>query len=69
MKPVELLRRLTRIATSRGWEIVVTEGRGHTKVRCNGRRSAIPRHASDIKSGTLHAILKQLDLTKDDLEI
>ena len=44
------------------------EGGGHTKVTLNDRKSVIPRHTRDLKSGTLHAILKQLGLTQHDLD-
>ena len=69
MKSADLLRRLNRLATRRGWEIEIMEGGGHTKVRFNGRRATIPRHASDLKMGTFRGILKQLGLTGDDLEV
>ena len=68
MKPADLLRRLNRLATRRGWQIEIAEGGGHTKVRCNGRRSTVPRHAGDLKTGTFRGILKQLGLTEQDLE-
>jgi hypothetical protein len=29
----------------------------------------VPRHASDLKIGTFHAILKRLGLTETDLEV
>jgi predicted RNA binding protein YcfA (HicA-like mRNA interferase family) len=63
------LRRLNRLATRRGWEIEISEGGGHTKLRLNGRRTTIPWHASDLKSGTFRGILKQLGLTEEDLEV
>jgi predicted RNA binding protein YcfA (HicA-like mRNA interferase family) len=69
MKPADLLRRLNRLATRRGWQIELTEGGGHTKVRLNGRRSTVPRHAADLKTGTFRGILKQLGLTDGDLEV
>jgi mRNA interferase HicA len=69
VKSADLLRRLNRLATRRGWQIAITEGAGHTKVRCNGRRTTVPRHAADLKTGTLRAILKQLGLTGHDLEV
>jgi mRNA interferase HicA len=68
MKPADLLRRLKRLSTRRGWEFEVTEGGSHTKLRLNGRRSTIPRHATDMKTGTLRGILKQLGITEQDLE-
>ncbi len=64
----DLLTRLNRLATKRGWDIEVTESGGHTKVRLNERRSTVPRHAAGLKTGTLRGILKQLGLTERDLE-
>ena len=69
MRPAELLRRLNRLATMRGWQITITEGGSHTKVRLNGGRSTVPRHSADLKTGTFRGILKQLGLTEDDLEV
>ncbi len=68
MKPRELVRSLRRLARRRGWEIHFSEGKNHTKVRLRGRRAEIPRHAMDLKAGTLHAILRQLGITREDLE-
>lgn len=68
MKPADL-RRLHRLATRQGLEIEVTEGGGHTKVRFNGRRSTVPRHATDLKSVTFRAIPKQLGLAEGDPEV
>jgi mRNA interferase HicA len=69
MKPGDLLRRLNRLATRRGWKIEITEGGGHTKLRLNSRHTTIPRHAADLKTGTFRGILKQLGLTDEDLEV
>ena len=68
MKPADLLRRLRRLAATRGLQFEVSEGRNHTKVMLAGRRSVIGRHSTDLKTGTLHAILKQLGLRPEDLE-
>jgi predicted RNA binding protein YcfA (HicA-like mRNA interferase family) len=68
MKPAELLRRLRRLAARRGWEIAISEGGSHTKVVLNNRRSVVGRHSTDLKTGTLHAILRQLRLWPEDLE-
>ncbi len=68
MKSADLLRRLRRLATRRGWEIDVTEGGSHTRVRLNGRGTTVPRHAEDLKTGTFRGVLKQLGLTDADLE-
>jgi len=69
MGPAELLRRLNRLATKRGWAVEVTEGGEHTKVRLNGRRTTVPRHTADLKTGTWRGILKQLGLTENDLDV
>ena len=68
MKPPELLRRLGRLAAKRGLDFAVSEGRNHTKVTLAGRRSVVGRHPVDLKTGTLHGILKQLGLTPEDIE-
>jgi len=49
--------------------MVITECGGHTKIRFNGRLTMVPRHATDLKTGTCRGILKQLGLTAEDLEI
>jgi predicted RNA binding protein YcfA (HicA-like mRNA interferase family) len=64
----DLLRRLNRLATQRGWDIELTESGGHTRVRLNERRSTVPRHEADLKTGALCGILKQPGLTERDLE-
>jgi predicted RNA binding protein YcfA (HicA-like mRNA interferase family) len=68
MKPADLLRRLRRAATSRGWQMVETEGGNHTKVVLNGRRTVVGRHRADLKTGTLRGILKQPGLQQSGLE-
>lgn len=68
MKPAELLRRLRRVAAMRGWEIAISQGRNHTKVTLNGRRTVVGRHSTDLKTGTLRGILKQLGIQPQDLE-
>jgi predicted RNA binding protein YcfA (HicA-like mRNA interferase family) len=68
MKPAEMLRRLRRLASKRGWDLVETEGASHTKVTLNGNRTLIGRHPKDIKTGTFQGILKQLGLQQSDLE-
>jgi mRNA interferase HicA len=68
MKPADLIRRLRRLATKRGWDLDETEGANHTKITLNGKRAMVGRHRADLKTGTLHGILKQLGLKPDDLE-
>jgi mRNA interferase HicA len=68
MKPVELLRRLRRLAGRRGLDFETSQGRNHTKVTLGGRRSVVGRHPTDLKTGTLQGILKQLGLKPEDIE-
>ena len=68
MEPDALLRSLKRLASRRGWAIRISEGGNHTKVIVNGKRTVIGRHPQDLKTGTLHAIIKQLGLRPEDLK-
>jgi hypothetical protein len=68
MKPAELLRRLRRLAAGRGLDLEISQGKNHTKVTLAGQRSVIGRHSADLKTGTLHGILKQLGLRPDEIE-
>lgn len=38
------------------------EGSNHLKVYLNGKQTVIPRHSGDLKTGTVNAIKKQLNL-------
>jgi mRNA interferase HicA len=69
VKPADLLRRLNRLATGRGWTFEMAQGGRHTKVWLNGRFTTIPRHTADLPAATLRAILKQLGITAADLEV
>lgn len=68
MKPAELLRRLRRLAARRGLDFAISVGKDHTKVTLAGRRSVVGRHPTDLKTGTLHGILRQLGLTSEEIE-
>jgi len=68
MKPAELMRRLRRLAAKRGLDFEVSQGKNHTKVTLGGRRSVIGRHSTDLKTGTLNGILKQLQLKPEEIE-
>jgi mRNA interferase HicA len=68
MKPAELLRRLRRLAARRGLDFQKSEGKNHTKVVLAGLRSVVGRHATDLKTGTLRGILRQLGLRPEDIE-
>lgn len=65
----DLLGRVGRLSTKRGWQFVAKRGKGsHIKVWLNGRRSVIPMHKGDLKPGTFNRIKKDLGLTDADLE-
>ena len=71
MKGAELVRRLRKLGRQR--EIVVEfvpeRGKGSHGTLYFGERLTVIRNLKDeIKTGTLHAILKQLGLTLQDLE-
>ena len=69
MTSSDLLRRLRRLASKRGWEFVEVAGKGsHLKVTLNGRQSVIPRHNGDMKTGTYRSVLRDLELTIADVE-
>jgi mRNA interferase HicA len=63
------LRRFGRLATRRTWTLTLAEGARHTKVTLNGRQTVVPRHAVDLAPETVRAILRQLGLTRSDLEV
>ncbi len=65
----DLLGRLGRLATKRGWPFDQRPGTRHTKVRLNGKRTVIPRHGGDLPPGTFHKIKKDLGLTDADLQV
>jgi predicted RNA binding protein YcfA (HicA-like mRNA interferase family) len=67
MKPADLLRRLKRLASRRGWDIEIQDGSSHTKVWLDGRRTIISRHPTDLKTGTFQGIIKQLGVSERDL--
>jgi predicted RNA binding protein YcfA (HicA-like mRNA interferase family) len=70
MKSSDLLRRLRRLATRRGWVLVESQGAGsHPKLRLNDKTTIIAMHRDDMPTGTFRKILKDLDLTPQDLEV
>ena len=65
----DLIRRLRRLARERGQTLEIASGRGdHVKVYLAGRMAVLPGRRGDIKTGTMLSILKQLGITRADLE-
>jgi hypothetical protein len=64
----ELLRCLRRLARKRGVALIVKPGRGdHLKVWFGGKFTVLGGR-SEMGRGLLHAILRDLGLTLDDLK-
>jgi mRNA interferase HicA len=70
VKGTELVRRLRKVGRQRGLvvELVPERGKGSHGTLYFGERFTIVRNLKDeLKTGTLHAMLKQLGLTPQDL--
>lgn len=63
IKPSELLRILTKYY---GFKPLRQKG-SHLFITNFKNSTVIPMHGGDLDQGTLHAILKQTGLTKDDI--
>jgi mRNA interferase HicA len=66
----ELVRRLRKVGRQRGVvvELIPERGKGSHGTLYFGERFTIVRNLKDeLKTGTLHAMLKQLGLTPEDL--
>jgi len=71
MKGAELVRRLRKLGRQREVtvEFIPERGKGSHGTLYFGERLTVIRNLKDeIKTGTLHAMLKQLGLTLQDLE-
>jgi mRNA interferase HicA len=70
VKGSELVRRLRKVGRQRGSvvELVPERGKGSHCTLYFGERFTVVRNLKDeLKTGTLHAMLKQLGLTPQDL--
>ena len=70
MTSAELLRRLKKLARRRGEHLFILHERGkgsHTLVRLDGREAVVPHLDRELPTGTLHAVLRQLGLSREDL--
>ena len=62
ISPKKLIRILERI----GFSVGRSRGSHIIMLHKDGRRAVVPMHGKDIPSGTLMAILKDLNLSKED---
>lgn len=70
MKGAEFLRRVQRLARRRGWTHAwyPNLGKGsHGKLFVNGRQTTLRYLKGELTKGSLHGLLRQLDITLDDL--
>jgi mRNA interferase HicA len=64
VKSSELLRKLRRL----GATVQPQRGKGgHVRVQLGGRRTIVPTGGREVRTGTLHSILRDLGLRLDDL--
>lgn len=71
MKGAELVRRMRRLGRRRGASVEFRpeRGKGSHGTLYFGSRFTVIRHLKDeLKTGTLHAMLKQLGLRLEDLD-
>jgi mRNA interferase HicA len=70
MKDNEFIRKLKRLAKFRNIHCELVRGRGkgsHSMVYFGDKMTVVRNLKDELKSGTLNAMLKQLDITLDDL--
>jgi predicted RNA binding protein YcfA (HicA-like mRNA interferase family) len=72
VKPGEFVRRVKKVARMRGLTFRLEPYRGkggHQTLRLDGRQTIVAFHGSghEVPKGTLHAMLRAIGLTLDDL--
>jgi mRNA interferase HicA len=71
VKGVELLRKLRKLGRRRNVPVTLIHSRGkgsHAMIKFGDLVTTIPDLQRQLKTGTLHAILKDLGLATDDLQ-
>ena len=66
----EFIRKVQNLAKSRGLECRVDEKRGkgsHVTLYFGDRLTVVRNPKDELKTGTLHAMCKQLDIRRDEL--
>lgn len=70
MRGAEFIRIVTRLARKRGVAVRVVENRGkgsHVTLYFGARFTVVKDRTKELAPGLLHAMLKQLGLSRDDL--
>lgn len=60
-------RQIVKVLERKGFKFIRQKG-GHRLYRKGSLRVTVPMHNRDLKPGTLHNILKQAGITKEELE-
>ena len=70
MRGNEFIRRVQALARARGFACRLDEKRGkgsHVTLYCAGRLTIVRNPKDELKTGTLHAMCKQLGIRREDL--
>ena len=70
MKGNEFLKKLKSLAERKGWQFEwrPDEGKGsHGALYLNGNKTIVRNLKDELKTGTFHAMLKQLGIKENDL--
>ncbi len=70
MKGSEFLKKLKQLARKRAWDFEWRPDRGngsHGMLALNGRKTVVRNLKDELKTGTYHAMLKQLGIDETDL--
>jgi mRNA interferase HicA len=68
LKSTELLRKLNKLAKQNGIPLTITPAKGsHRKVHYGSSQTILPMHHSELKTGLLKAILKDLGISEEEL--
>lgn len=70
MKGSEFIRKVQRLAKDRGLDCAVDEKRGkgsHVTLYLGEHLTIVRNPKDELKTGTLHAMCKQLGITRDEL--
>lgn len=70
MNGKEFIKRVRKIGKSKGLSCLVDESRGkgsHVTLYLGDNLTIVRNPKDDLKAGTFHAMLKQLDITLDEI--
>ena len=67
VKGSEFIRKVQSLAKARGLDSRVDEKRGHVTLYHGSRMTIVRNPKDELKTGTLHAMCKQLGIRKDEL--